>query len=140
MSAQVLLARLEGVKGRDGHWRARCPVHGSRSGTLAIRELPTGQVLLKCHAQCDTQDILQKVGLNWEDLFPDRLTDECLAPIKKPWHRSDVLKAFDFELLIAWIILGDLAAGKEASPTTRERAGIAKQRIERFRQELDNAG
>jgi hypothetical protein len=139
MSVDMLLARLEGVKGRDGSWRARCPVHGSKSVTLAVRELPDGRVLLKCHAQCSTEDVLVKIGLDWQDLFPQRLADR-LPRVKKPWRIGDVIRALKFELTLAIVAVSDLLAGKEISDIDRERARVACDRICRFLRELDNAG
>ena len=48
--------------------RARCPVHSSRGGTLAISRGQRGAVVY-CHAGCDTTDILAAIGLGWDDLF-----------------------------------------------------------------------
>jgi hypothetical protein len=139
MSATPLLSRLEGVRGRDGSWRARCPVHGSKSGTLSIRELPDGRVLMKCHAACATEDILAEIGFNWEDLFARRLVDDRLPRARKPWRTGDVIRAFKFELMVALVILADVASGKAVSETDRERAGTAWDRIVRFLKELDDA-
>jgi putative DNA primase/helicase len=139
MSADLLLGRLEGVKGRNGQWRARCPVHGSRGGTLAIREEPDGRLLIHCHAGCATSDVLAKVGSDWEDLFPERLSDERLPRVRKPWKSSDVIQALRFELGVAWVVLADVSAGKEISQSDRVRAGVARERCLRFMRELDHA-
>jgi hypothetical protein len=52
--------------------RARCPAHGSRGGTLSVRETSAGTVLLKCHAGCALEEILNAANLSKSDLFADR--------------------------------------------------------------------
>jgi hypothetical protein len=140
MSADVLLERLAGVRrSGDGKWRARCPVHGSRSGTLAIRQELDGRVLVHCHALCATEDILSRVGLDWGDLFPAKAIDYHIAPVKKPWHVGDVVRALKFELDVAWIVVADLSKGKRIDETDRQRASVACERILRFMLELEHA-
>lgn len=76
MSAAELLSRLEGLKPcGSNRWRARCPAHGSKSQTLAIRIGSNGRPLLHCHAGCDARRILNAVGLTWRGLLgePDYL-------------------------------------------------------------------
>src|SRR5688500_11153185 len=49
----------------EARWRMACPAHDSRhqSPTLAIRELPDGTLLLRCHAGCGAADIVAAVDL-----------------------------------------------------------------------------
>jgi hypothetical protein len=139
MTAKALLARLDGVRGNNGRWRARCPVHGSRSGTLAIREAPDGRILVHCHAGCPTEEVLRTVALDWSALHPERAIDHRVPRVRKPWRVGDVVQGLSFELDIAWLILADVAAGKEIGAVDRERAGIARDRALRFLQELEHA-
>lgn len=140
MSSDALLSRLEGVRRTgEGRWRARCPVHGSKSGTLAIREETDGRILLHCHALCPPADILTKLGLDWQDLFPERLTDERIAPVRKPWRVGDVVRALKFELTVGMVILGDLQGGRPISDHDRARAGVCADRVATFLRELEHA-
>ena len=41
-------------------WRCRCPVHGSRGATLALRDGEWG-LIVKCFADCDRGDILAEL-------------------------------------------------------------------------------
>ena len=47
-----------------------CPCHEDSKPSLSIRESDDGTVLLKCHAGCDTKDIMSKLNLTMRDLFP----------------------------------------------------------------------
>lgn len=55
-----------------GQFLLRCPSHPDRRPSLAVRELPDGSLLVKCHAGCDTEAVLDALGLSWWDLFPER--------------------------------------------------------------------
>jgi hypothetical protein len=59
--------------------RARCPVHESRGPTLAVSQGRTG-ALVKCHAQCETGDVLTALGLTMGDLY-----DEPRVKPERPW-------------------------------------------------------
>lgn len=51
-----------------------CPLHDDSAPSLAIRYDPgQGRTLVHCHAGCDTQDVLAKLGLGWEALFDEPL-------------------------------------------------------------------
>ena len=65
-----LLCRLPDARRAGGQYLVRCPVHEDRKPSLAIRELPDGKVLVRCHAGCDSRHVLDALGLTWKDLFP----------------------------------------------------------------------
>ncbi len=67
---ELVRSRLDGVHGLSENFRARCPAHGSRGGTLAVRAGRDGVVLLTCHAGCEVLTIVAAVGLEMRDLWP----------------------------------------------------------------------
>jgi hypothetical protein len=78
-------------RGSNLKLRARCPVHGSHGPTLAISQGRAGAIV-KCHAQCETPDILAAIGLSWPDLYdeprdgghwPVRVTPRKPAPYEE---------------------------------------------------------
>lgn len=88
---EVVGARVDVVHGKPPQMRARCPVHGSHGGTLAITETRDGTVLLRCHAGCQTSQIVQALGLELRDLFPDARGMEPRARNeRRPRTRADV--------------------------------------------------
>lgn len=136
-SIDQLLARLAGVKRNGpGRWMARCPAHADRQPSLSIRELEDGRTLLHCFGACSVDDVLGAVGMDVADLFPPKPTSHAPA-VRKPWRAADVIAALEYELLVAWIFLADIEAGK--TPTDRARAGIARDRIARLMEELRHA-
>ena len=70
-----VLVRLEGVEARNGgsSFMALCPAHPDTVPSLSVTEANDGRVLLRCHAGCATQAILQAVGLAWRDLYPSSI-------------------------------------------------------------------
>ena len=49
---------------------ARCPAHGDRSASLAVREGTDGRVLLHCFAGCTFNEIVAALHLEPRQLFP----------------------------------------------------------------------
>src|ERR1039458_1164506 len=66
---QQVLDLLEKVRASGEGWSALCPAHDDRNNSLSIREGDDGRILLKCHAGCDVDDILEALGLDLQNLF-----------------------------------------------------------------------
>lgn len=141
MSAEALLSRLEQVRHASaGRSQACCPAHADKRASLSIRELEDGRTLVHCFAGCSVEEVLAAVGLTFDALFPEKPTDHTARKsIKKPWRASDVIRSLDFELTVAFVLLSDISTGREFSEVDRQRAGIARQRILHFTQELAHA-
>tara|TARA_R100001163_G_C5013622_1_gene158707 strand:+ start:304 stop:696 length:393 start_codon:yes stop_codon:yes gene_type:complete len=77
MSADHLINKLshvKEVKPRRGHkksWIAQCPAHDDGSPSLYIDEGQSGNTLIKCWAGCGATEVVESVGMNMSDLFPD---------------------------------------------------------------------
>ena len=56
--------------GKD-RWRAQCPAHDSNSLSLSCAVASDNRLLVKCHVGCSALDILQAVGCDWGDLYPE---------------------------------------------------------------------
>jgi hypothetical protein len=67
-----VLNRLEGVTLRNGYHVARCPAHDDRKPSLSVAEGDDGRALLKCYAGCETEEIIDALGLKMYDLFEGR--------------------------------------------------------------------
>ena len=66
-----LLGRLEGVKGRDGQYKAICPAHSDKTPSLSVSVGNDGEILLKCFAGCSVENIVAALGLEMKDLFAE---------------------------------------------------------------------
>jgi hypothetical protein len=67
-----ILDRLEGVQQRNGYHVARCPSHDDKNPSLSVKEGDDGRALLKCHARCETEKIINALDLKVYDLFKRR--------------------------------------------------------------------
>lgn len=89
----TLLANLEGVKSTGAEkWQACCPAHDDSTASLSIKVGDDGKLLLKCHANCATRDVVRHAGLEWSDLFP--VNGHASKPKRQivavyPYHWSD---------------------------------------------------
>jgi putative DNA primase/helicase len=53
-----------------GAWTALCPAHDDRNPSLSVRGIE-GQVLVYCHAGCDTADVLAALSFTTRDLYDE---------------------------------------------------------------------
>jgi hypothetical protein len=70
MTMTDVLARLKGVVPNGSGWTARCPAHADRHNSLSIHHRD-GRWLLKCHAGCGWQEIINALGIDASALFDD---------------------------------------------------------------------
>lgn len=129
MLAEKLLERLDGVKQTgEGSWRARCPAHGSKGLTLAIRE-DTDRVLLHCFAGCPVDHIVGAAGLELTDLFPPRDTTRHGHGRRPYFPARDVLACLNTEISFLHRFACELARGHALSDDDYERMLICSQRF-----------
>jgi len=67
----VLLSRLEKVKGKFPSWMALCPSHADNGPSLHVTAKDDGKVLIKCFAGCGASDVMTAIGLSLSDLYPE---------------------------------------------------------------------
>jgi hypothetical protein len=93
-----ILNRFERVKKISGGWTVRCPVHEDRTPSLSISEGREG-IVLKCHAGCETEDIVAAVGLQMADLFYDvsRPQKNEDPPLRKTTRSGAALRTDNFQ-------------------------------------------
>jgi hypothetical protein len=78
LSAEDVAAMLEARRAGEGRWSAKCPAHGDKGPSLSIREGDDARVLLHCFAGCSFTAIVQALGVEPRQLFPD--TDATAKP------------------------------------------------------------
>ena len=129
--ADALLSRLDKVKVTGpNRWVACCPAHADKSPSLAIRELADGRILIRCFAGCLTSDVLAAIGLEFSDLFPDRLPNYFYRSERRPWPASDILRCIAYESLIVESAVSDIHRRGWLSETDENRLYLACVRIQ----------
>ncbi len=87
----LVLSRLDNVRKNGTGYTARCPAHDDRHNSLSIGMGDDGRVLLKDHANCETERIVAAVGLTMRDLFPPH-TDG----VRGNGHSRRLVAAYDY--------------------------------------------
>ncbi len=130
-AAEKILERLDGVRrAGNGRWRARCPSHGSRGGSLAIAE-SDGRALLFCHAGCEVEAVLATIGLALSDLY-DRPLVHSRERVRRAWNASDVLSLVLEESTVVAVIASDVLDRRTIAETDWQRLARASQRLNRL--------
>lgn len=124
MDVNDLLARLDGVRGRNGSWSAKCPAHADRSPSLSVKDGGNGLILMHCFGGCGTDDVLGALGLSMTDLFPERLGD---FPARRgAFSAMDALRALTYESSVVAI---ECARGANGHVVDAKRLALAAGRI-----------
>jgi hypothetical protein len=141
----LVLTRAEqfGVKSSGkGRWRMRGACHDAkRTLSVAIAESPDGAVLLHCFGGCSVDRILSVLDLQAHELFPPRAQPGRAAgarPTPRPYSVMDLVHALSAEMRVVWVLLSDLANGRQPTEDDRRRAGVARQRCLALIDELDH--
>jgi len=112
--------------------RALCPAHDDHTPSLSIREAEDC-VLIHCFAECDPKAVLEAVGLEWRDLYPDPWTCARRRPneaARKYAQRTlAVSDSLALERNILRIALIDMKAGKPLSIKDRAHIEVARERL-----------
>lgn len=85
-----ILEHFSDAKPNGTGWKCKCPGHDDRVASLSIREGDDGKVLVKCHAGCETPDVLAKVGLRLSDLFAKN------APSNSSQAQPRIVNTYDY--------------------------------------------
>lgn len=141
MAVELVLSRLDYPRpnGRD-RWRCSCPVCGGRNhSTLSIGVGHTGAVLLRCwKSGCSAEQIAHAIGLDVQDLFPERGGPGHGAPPltrRRMLSAAQALELLEREGLLVWTVACDIARGKYPDEPTRRRVTRAAARISALRTE-----
>jgi hypothetical protein len=65
---EAFVGRLEGVRAAPGGYQARCPAHNDLVSSLSIKD-GEERFFFFCHAGCPGQDIIDMMGLTWDDVW-----------------------------------------------------------------------
>lgn len=125
-----ILERLTKVKRTSSNsWRACCPAHqGTNPTALTIKEEPDGRILLHCFQGCGASEIIEAIGLDIAELFPEQ-DFNTYKPVAKKFYASDILAALRFECQIVAMAAFTLSKGKALPQEDLDRVKLAMDRI-----------
>lgn len=125
----TLLERLSKVRSTGKNtWRACCPAHsGTNPTALTIKSEPDGRILLHCFQGCSALDVVDSVGLDIGDLFPEEVHHQ--PPVKKKFYATDILAAIKFESQLVLMAAYELRKNKLLDEVDMKRLELAYERI-----------
>jgi hypothetical protein len=80
MTLDEFLSHFQNVRRAGNGYSARCSGHDDRKNSLSIGERD-GKILVKCHAGCETESVLDAVGLKLSDLFSENGSQKPHDPV-----------------------------------------------------------
>jgi putative DNA primase/helicase len=91
-ATERVLGKLKNVKRAAGGWVALCPGHDDKQQSLSIGQGTDGRVIMKCHAGCDTKDIVGRLGLTMAELFAEPRRPAPAGPARQ----QRMVKSYDY--------------------------------------------
>jgi DNA primase len=125
-----LLNRLTKVR-RSGNnqWMACCPAHQDKTPSLSITDKGDGRILINCYAGCGAEDVLDSIGMTFEDIMPPKVIEHRVAPEKQKVYASDALKVIQLESRIVIMAAYELRRNKPMTEQDLARLELAMERI-----------
>jgi len=77
----------------DSQWMARCPAHDDQRASLSIGVGENGGCVMRCHAGCFAQQVVEKIGLTLKDLMP---SDNGRTTARKSNGRPRIVATYDY--------------------------------------------
>lgn len=88
MYLEKIIEALESVKCiGENQYMAKCPCHDDKKASLSITQ-ENNKILLHCFAGCNSEDIVNSIGLTMKDLFIKKKEKE-MAILEKEYYYTD---------------------------------------------------
>lgn len=121
-------------------YRGAClACNATNKSTLSVCEGTFGTLLVKCFKDgCDAEAIARSVGLELQDLFPERLTGHHVSGPRRRGllTANEALDLLKFEAELTTVVAGNLAAGTALTELDRGRLRQACARIASLYEEI----
>ena len=93
---ESLLSKLDKVErlpqgNHQARYRACCPAHGDKNPSLSITLSNSDTILLKCWAGCSAHEVVNAVGMEMTDLFPEQ-TKHYSPQERRPFSADQAAK------------------------------------------------
>lgn len=91
----IFLSKLDGVK-RTGpeQFKAKCPAHNDKHASLSV-STDDKKINFHCHAGCRGDEILNSLGVDWNDIYFDD-NSNYRASNKKSKSKRKIVKTYDY--------------------------------------------
>lgn len=133
-----VLDLVENARSEGSGWKATCPAHDDGTPSLSIGEGDDGRCLIHCFAGCETEVVLDALGLDSSDLFSDdsssgrpplaaRIVDLAMVQDVELFHSSDGEAWISVDrdgIRECWKVFSSLTKGWLAELHYRTNAGV----------------
>lgn len=121
MNVREVAARIAGdrqVRRSGGGYMVPCPVHGADGGdsnpSCEVSPGTSQPVLIRCHAGCETADILAAVNLTWDEVSAERVEQAEAHQQSREWLpgssiHQETYEYVDGEGVLVWQVLRSTA-------------------------------
>lgn len=98
-----LLSSLDKVEklpqgNHQARYRACCPAHGDKNPSLSITLSNSDTILLKCWAGCSAEQVVNAVGMEMTDLFPEQTKYHAPAE-RRPFSADQAAKVIAMDAI-----------------------------------------
>ena len=93
MELTDFLNRLSGVKKVGTGYQALCPAHEDAKASLHVATSARG-IGVKCHAGCETAEVLAELDLQFSDLFSDNGSDKFVG---RNGTKREIIAEYDYK-------------------------------------------
>ena len=132
----TVLSRLDKVKAcGNNKWLACCPAHNDKHPSLKVTLTDDGKILIKCWAGCEITAIVTALGLELQDLFPDKISYTKRSKPPK-FNRIELFERLVFEALILYVAIQQLQQGTPLNEVDALRVGQAMSLIDELKAEV----
>lgn len=83
MNYEEIIKKFPNGKKRGNSYQCKCPKHNDKKASLTITKSNDGKSLIYCHAGCEIDEVLDRVGLKVEDLYEEKKSNKCKDYIEK---------------------------------------------------------
>ena len=127
---EKFLSRVEGVRQTGpNRWIFKVPTRDDKHPSGSARLLDDGRLLIHDHGGDSALAMLEAVGLEFKDLYPEPLMHHG-KPERRPFPAADVLRATGHESLVVASAVAALRAGKPLSTVDMDRVILAAERLQ----------
>lgn len=132
MTVNTLLNALDNVK-QTNHstWIACCPAHDDKNPSLSIRQIDDGRTLIHCFAGCSASEILDTIGLSFDDLYPINNPNSTYKPLRKIFDAQTAVQLLQFESSLVLECARTINRGELLTNQDFDRLSKAVDRIQR---------
>ncbi len=134
MTLDDVLSRLDVRHRTNGTAVCLCPAHDDSDPSLTVSAARNGGVVMYCHAGCETEAILSRIGITWVDVNPPKANRPAAAPVRRETPLPPDFWSRDYQALQRTgnnRLLSD--PNHELVRIAAERDGITLETLKRYR-------